>query len=395
MVLRRCREARVRAALITTCVVLAGVLSSCTTWKHHARGENWSLYVKPGSGVDTQAFEELLDPALAAVEAELGDFQRPVRVHAWDGGVNLESGTRGQIVEGEDAGLVQSNLGVARVRAFHVKRDPFGPGGVFLGEPSPGAAVHELVHARLAELRPAPPLWFEEGLAMFLGDGELAEDGWKRDGLCAWPRSVLRKTRPDDQTLAEILALKSGTEHTVDQNLLVHFIGWALVFDLYRSDPDGDWRTWLATFEADFAANPDSARQRIDRSLDNGTLLVWLNDKLSDPDPGVRCAAARGMWRGADSASLQLLSSALRHETDPSVKATLAINILAAAGEGRFPGRGRWNGLRLPVEVLRRLEFGSVDDMRAAERLVAGYRGRASGRTIEQAFKDLESYWQE
>lgn len=391
---RRWWEARGLGAWVL--LLGATLVSGCTTWREVASHEDWSLYVKPGGRVDPDRYEVLLDPAVAAVEAVFGPFERPVRVHAWDGGVALTSGTRGRMQEGEDAGLVDSDLGLARVRAFHVKNDPFGPGGVFLGEPSAGAAVHELVHARLAELKPTPPLWFEEGIAMLIADGELVTKGlgppyWVRDGMCAWPRSVLKNEPTDDATLATILALASGEEHTVEENLLVHFLGWAIVFDLYRENPTGDWRTWLATFEAD----PSTAAERVARSLDRGTLLVWLHERLQDPEPGVRLAAARGTWRGADSSSLQLLSSALRHETDPDVRATLAINILAAAGEGRFAGMGRWNGLRLPIQVLDRLTFGSLADQDATERLLSGYRGRAQRGTIETAFRELEAYWQE
>lgn len=377
---------------------LAGVallLSGCANWQYVRSGEDWSLYVKPGGNVNVQSFESLLDPAIVAVEAELGPFRMPVRVHAWDGGVQLSSGTQGKIQDGDGAGIVESELGTARVRAFHVRRDSFGMGGIFLGEASPGSAVHELVHARLAEL-PRVPLWFEEGLAMFYGDGELvrppgAPAYWVRDGLCAWPRAMLREDRPNPAELAHILTLRSGEDHTIEENLLVHFVGWALVFDLYRQDPRGSWQDWLRTFELD----PSTAYERIDRSLDRGTLLVWLNEGLSDPEAGVRKATARGTWRGAHSASLQMLSSALRHEDDPEVRATLAINLLAAAGQGRFAGMGRWNGLRLPLDVLEELEFGDERARAAAERLCQGFRGRGSAGTIEAAFRDLEAYWQE
>jgi hypothetical protein len=379
-----------------TAILVVTLLSGCSAWQEVASHEDWSLYVKPGGNVDAESFTELFDPAIAAVEAQLGPFEHPVEIHVWNGGVDLQSGTRGRIQTGDDAGLVDSDLGLARVRAFHVKRDAFGPGGVFLGEPSPGAVVHELVHARLAELSPTPPLWFEEGLAMLLADGQLVRTSpdaprWVHDGLCAWPRSVLTTDPPTDDELASILALESGDEHTVEENLLVHFIGWAIVFDLYRESPDAGWRTWLTTFEGD----PTSARTRLERSLNRGTFLVWLHAHLTDPEPGIRAASARGTWRGADSSSLQLLSSALRYESDPTVRATLAINLLAAAGEGRYAGMGRWNGLRLPIAVLEHLEFGTPADREAVTRLLSGYRGEAPRGTIETAFRDLEAYWQE
>lgn len=385
-------EGGVRVALL----LLFALLASCVSWEHDTSGEGWNLYVRPGDGVDAGPYRALLDPAVAAVEAELGPFQRPVRVHAWHGGVDLTSGTRGVIADGDEAGVVESKLGTARVRAFHVRGDPFGPGGIFLGEPSPGSAVHELVHARFAEL-PDVPLWFEEGLAMFLGDGELVVPAegtpyWVRDGLCAWPRAMLRDARPTDAELDAVLALRSGVDHTIEENLLVHFVGWALVFDLQREDPEGTWWDWLQTFERD----PSTADERVARSLDRGTQLVWLNDGLTHPEPGVRMATARGQWRGASSPSLQLLSSALRHEQDPEVRATLAINLLAAAGQGRFAGMGRWNGLRLPLAVLEDLEFGTERDRSAARRLVTAFLGRGgSTAVIEAAFLDLEPYWQE
>jgi len=390
-------EGGVRAAvLLLVALPLVALLGGCASWEHDTSGDSWTLYVRPGGGVDAGAYRALLDPAVAAVEAELGPFRRPVRVHAWQGGVDLSSGTRGVIADGEDAGVVESELGTARVRAFHVRGDPFGPGGIFLGEPSPGSAVHELVHARFAEL-PEVPLWFEEGLAMFLGDGELVRpvEGlpyWVRDGLCAWPRAMLREARPTDTELESVLALRSGVDHTIEENLLVHFIGWALVFDLYREDPGGTWWDWLQTFERD----PSDAPERVARSLDRGTQLVWLNEGLTHAEPGVRMATARGQWRGASSPSLQLLSSALRHEQHVEVRATLAINLLAAAGQGRFAGMGRWNGLRLPLSVLEELEFGTPDDRAAARRLVTAFLGRGGDAAdIEAAFRDLEPYWQE
>ena len=308
---------------------------------------------------------------------------------------------------------------MARVRAFHVRSDPFGPGGVFLGEASPGSAVHELVHARFAETNLDLPLWFEEGLAMHFADGLLTETTpvwaapdddplsapsaldaavpsgprWVRDGLCAWPLSRLRELDFTDEELTDLLAKRADDGHTIEENLVIHFLGWALVFDLHREHPNGDWRDWLAVHKAD--SSIATVRARLARSTDAETVRLWLHAGLTSDDPAVRQATARGTWRIADSASLQLMSSALRKETDDAVRATLVINILAAAGEGRYPGMGRWNGLRLPLRLLGTLVFTDAAEADAAEVLDQGYRSGASREEISAAFEVLETYWQE
>jgi hypothetical protein len=344
----------------------------------------------------------MLDPAVAAVEAFLGPFEKSVKIHAWDGGVELSTGNRGRISEGKDAGLIEDlpNFGTARVRAFHVRPGGLGPGGVFLGEAAPSAAVHELVHARLAEMygpRDTLPLWFEEGLAQVLADGVLTKgvDGepptWVRDGLCAWPLSILREQQIADAELEDLLAIRASDSHSVEDNLMIHFVGWALVFDLYREDPTGSWKTWLARMEA----NPEDARMRLNRSIDETVVRRWLTAHFEDEDPAVRQAAARGIWRIGDPVTLQLLSSALRREENQAVVATLTINILAAAGEGKFAGMGRWNGLRLPLMKLREEPFEDATERWAARRLLAGYQGYAGSEAIQEAFEVLSSYWQE
>ncbi len=393
---------RVRLGGALGVCLLGFALSSCSSWVVAASSEDWTLYVKPGGNVDVGSFESMLDPAVTAVEAVLGPFEGSVRVHAWDGGVELSSGNRGRMAEGEDAGLIEDlpNVGTARVRAFHVRSGGLGPGGVFLGEATPGAAVHELIHARLAEMygpRDTLPLWFEEGLAQVVADGVLAEsrDGglatWVRDGLCAWPLSVLREQTIEDGELEALLAIRVSDSHSVEDNLMVHFVGWALVFDLYREDPEGSWRTWLARMEA----NPEDARMRINRSVDESMVRLWIKARLDDERPEARQAAARGTWRIGDPVTLQLLSSALRKEKDMAAKATLTINILASAGEGRFAGMGRWNGLRLPLKILREEPFTDPLERAAARQLLAGYQGLLGSEEIAEAFTVLARYWQE
>jgi len=374
-------------------------LASCASWREVSSHEDWRLYVGPGGGVDVGAYEALLGPAVEAVEAELGPFERPVRVHAQNGGVELETGNRGRIVEGEDAGLIETGVGTARVRAFHVRGNPMAPGGVFLCEANPGSAVHELVHARFAELEDELPLWFEEGVAMLLADGVLegradgGPDRWVRDGLCAWPMSRLRELRLTDERLVHLLSLRASDGHSIEDNLLVHFLGWAIVYDLYRDQPDGTWRDWLATHRA--APDLVQVRARLTRSTDRDTVLLWLHERLAHEDPAVRRAAVRGTWRVATSADLQFLSSALRREEDDATRATLVINILAAAGEGRYPGMGRWNGLRLPLRLLDDLPLADPTEAAAAQALHQAYLDGADHEEIAAAFAALEGYWQE
>ena len=393
---------RVRPGKVLGACALGFALGSCSSWSVAASNEDWTLYVKPGGNVDVGNFDSMLDPAVAAVEAFLGPFEKSVKIHAWDGGVELSTGNRGRISEGKDAGLIEDlpNFGTARVRAFHVRPGGLGPGGVFLGEAAPSAAVHELVHARLAEMygpRDTLPLWFEEGLAQVLADGVLTKgvDGepptWVRDGLCAWPLSILREQQIADAELEDLLAIRASDSHSVEDNLMIHFVGWALVFDLYREDPTGSWKTWLARMEA----NPEDARMRLNRSIDETVVRRWLTAHFEDEDPAVRQAAARGIWRIGDPVTLQLLSSALRREENQAVVATLTINILAAAGEGKFAGMGRWNGLRLPLMKLREEPFEDATERWAARRLLAGYQGYAGSEAIQEAFEVLSSYWQE
>jgi hypothetical protein len=122
---------------------------------------------------------------------------------------------------------------------------------------------------------------------------------------------------------------------------------------------------------------------------------LWLKERLDDERTAARQAAARGTWRIGDPVTLQLLSSALRKEKDLAAKATLTINILASAGEGRFAGMGRWNGLRLPLRVLGEDPFTDPAEKAAGQKLLAAYQGYAESEAITEAFTVLSDYWQE
>src|SRR5258706_15872176 len=137
-------------------LVLAACLAStaCSSWRPVARFDGWTLYSERGHEVDARSFEAAVAPAIRTVEEALGPFERPIRVHAWNGEAGAETSGAEIIHEGE-GGPVQDvpGIGPARVRAYHARGDGlFGPpGGIFLAAPECGTVAHELVHARAAE----------------------------------------------------------------------------------------------------------------------------------------------------------------------------------------------------------------------------------------------------
>ena len=308
---------------------IAFVAGGCASWTPVRSGVSWTLYVKDGSPVDVDSVGCGLDRAFEAVEARMGPFKSRVRVHAWDGDAKAELGRvaplereGGERDEGAreigDALQVVPGIGPARVRAFHVKGGSmtFEPTGVFLGTCDVGTAVHELVHARLSEDGKRLPLWFEEGLASLYGDGACFGKRWRFDGLACWPLRELREQTLSDGELGKLLALNASDDYDARQNLLVHFVGWAIVFDLAREAPDATWKQWLANFEAD-AAKGDiaAARVRMGRTLAPATDTAWF-ERLKAEDPAVRFAATKGLWKLRSALAVDRMLDALERETD-------------------------------------------------------------------------------
>jgi len=388
----RSGRSRLLAAL---CAVLP-LFCACASWKTAARFEGWSLYVQDGRPVSVAEFRAAVEPAFAAVERTLGPFRDTVRVHAWHGGVEMQSGNRGLIRHGDDSALQEiPGVGPARVRAFHARAptSPFAPSGVFVGAADPGTAVHELVHARLAEERERLPLWFEEGFAALLGDGALFEGEWVVDGLACWPWRELSEVHVTDRHLALLLSIDSSHEHSVPDNVLLHFVGWAVVFDLYRELGVLDWRALLARFRA--APDPVAeARRRMRRTLAPATPLQWLA-RLDDPDPGRRLAAARGTWKLDSDAVLERVLAALRVERQPEVRVALAVNALAAAGQVRRSWRLRGRLWRWVYPVLRDGELSDPTEAAALRTLYRAYRGRDGHVDTGSALSDLARFWEE
>lgn len=375
----RARSMR-RTALLAALVL---GLTGCSSWSRVQTFEGWSLYAEKRDGVDVAAFERAYDPALAAVVGVFGEFRAPVRIHAFDD----EDDTAGVASVQEVPGI-----GRARVRAYHTRgAGPFGPAaGVYASSADPGTAVHELVHARIAEIDPDLPLWFEEGLACVLGDGFLDGDRWIVDGLACWPLRELRERAPDVTELARLLAVRA--EHGTDlrENVLVHFVGWAIVFDMYRAEGRVDWPGWI---ERARSMGVSEARDRMVRTLSDETETAWLA-RLDDADRGVRMATAKGLWKLRSESVLRRLIDRLGKEEDPEVQVAIAINTLAAAGERQPPGRLAGRMWRTVWPVLRRAELADPAEQAAVESLFASFRWRGNSDS-DRALDALQRFWAE
>lgn len=366
-------------------------MTGCASWQRVEVNESWALYGARGATVDAARYGQALEPAFEAVEEHMGSFERTVRVHALDEDVPVKSAP--------GSGEVQHvpGIGPARVRAFHVRSggNPFTTEGVFLGTTEVGTVVHELVHARLAEHPERLPLWFEEGLASLLGDGTLHAGEWTVDGLACWPLRELREQDIDDQELARLLAHRAHAGQDARDNLLVHFVGWAIVFDLSREFPHGTWRTWLERFERGAAREGElaHARRRLDRTLAGDTESSWLA-RLDSPDPAVRLAAARGTWKLRSRPAVDRLLESLEDEADPEVRYGLALNAFLSATEMRV-GRSRWRLLqRRAMPVLRRPELEDAAETAAARDFFSSVFGRRRGRS-QEVLGRLARFWEE
>lgn len=379
-----------RSALLP--LVLA--LAACTSWRPRTVYEGWTLYGKDGQAIDGAAYKDAFDPALRAVEDAIGPFKTQVRVFAWDESAEREDQGSELIQEGGE-GRVQHvpGIGPARVRAFHARGDGlFGPpSGVFVGTPEPGTAAHELVHARLAEEHASYPLWLEEGLACLIGDGFLDGDRWVVDGLACWPLQQLRDQDLGDKELGQLLRLHAEDLASVRDNVLVHFVGWAIVFDLYREAGDIDWTGWRARFANGISLA--EARERLDRTLARETTLAWL-ERLADPKREIRMATAKGLWKLRSPEIMRALLARLEVEEDVEVKVCLAINALAAAGEsGPFdPATGQmWRSV---WPVLKRAPLADTSEHDALRALFRSMRVRTK-QTPQDQLQMLRRFWAE
>ncbi|HIG11753.1 MAG: HEAT repeat domain-containing protein [bacterium] len=376
--------------------VLALTCASCTTWQPTQEFEGWTLYVQSGETLEVDEFYSAVQPAFDAVERQLGPFDERVSVHAWNGGVDMSGGTRGVIHGDPDNFAVEiEGIGPARVRAFHSRSGGglFGVSGVFVGTADTGTAVHELVHAHFAERKERLPLWFEEGFAMIMGDGAMRAGRWQHDGLACWPWRKLREEPLTDEDIAHLLRVTATANHSVKDNVLVHFLGWAIVFDLYREVGSLDWKLLLGRFRE--ATDPlAEARRRLTRTLLEETPLDWLA-RLQNDDPAVRLAAARGTWKLHSSPALTMLTRALRHEEDPEVRAALAVNALATAGQRQLRRRQEGWMWRTVNPVLRDTVLESDEETKALRTLYRAYRYGSRRYDTQAALDRLNRFWEE
>lgn len=391
-----------RLAALASSVLAALTLSGCASWVPLERYERWTLYVQDGGQVDTHEFRAAFEPALTAVETSLGVFDGHIDVHAWEGGVHLDGESGSEIRHGEED-IVQDvpGIGPAKVRAFHSRGGGglFSPSGIFLGTTDTGTAVHELVHARIAEAGDVPPMWLEEGLAMLLGDGFFTGEEWVVDGLSNWPLRELREADLSNGEIERLLSLRAQRDLDMRDNVLVHFVGWAIVFDLYRESgiEDGgqiDWRAWVRTLESE--STGDTIR-RLQRTIKDGTELDWL-ERLDDERPEVRLAATKGLWKLRSRDVMDLMLDRLEEEEDDRVRVGLAINALAAAGETRLR-RSQWRRTwQLVMPTLKEAELPDPDEQQALRDLYDWYRswrGRRGRTRASVSMETLARFWEE
>lgn len=379
-------------------LLVAGLLcAGCTTWQRAGEFSGWSLYVQDDAPIPVAEYREAVDRAFEAVTALIGTFSDHVRVHAWDGGVEMSSGNRGRIRHGTDGALQEiPGIGPARVRAFHARSSggPFEPSGVFVGAADTGTVAHELVHARLAQESQPVPLWFEEGLATVLGDGAVFADRWVVDGLACWPWRELGEESLTDEELSELLAITPSSDHSLRDNVLVHFVGWAVVFDLYRELGVLDWEVLLERFRE--APDPlAEARRRIENTTREETPVEWLEQQLAQEDPARRMAATKGTWKLYSNAVVSRLLRRLRHETDAEVRVALAVNALASASETHLSWRQRGRLWRSILPVLEEADLPDESERTALRSLYRSYRYGTRNYDTQAALGRLSRFWEE
>lgn len=375
------------ARVVGACAL--ALAAACSSWRTVEVRDGWTLYGEPGKSVDTEAFRAAFDPAYRVVEETFGPFQDVVRVHA------LPEVDPRKPEAGTNVGAVHEvpGIGHARVRAYHARGDAlFGPStGIYADTPDPGTAAHELVHARIAEEAPDLPLWLEEGLACFIGDGFLDKDRWIVDGFACWHVRELREQQLDDKELDRVLRLTANDESSVRENVLVHFVGWAIAFDLRSESGELDWREWAHRYRGGIPR--DEARTRIRRTISAETERAWLA-RLKDPDRLVRLATAKGLWKLRSLDAVNALLDGLDHEKDPEVRVAFAINALAAGGDMKLSEATRERFWPTVWPALRRGQLNDPAEQAALRDLYQSYRRRSSS-TSQQALEGLRRYWAE
>jgi hypothetical protein len=228
-------------------------------------------------------------------------------------------------------------------------------------------------------------------MASILGDGILIDGVWTVDGLACWPLRELADQHIDDDELARLVKLRAGEDSDTRENVLAHFVGWAIVFDLLRASGRIDCDGWLARYRDGISLR--EARERLERTLAAETVDSWLAH-LSDPRPEVRAATAKGLWKLRSEHVLERLLDALETEKEPEVRVVFSINALATAGE--LPLRADLSGRvwRTVWPKLRRAELGDGAENRALGELMRSFRYGSRGAS-QGPLEALRRVWAE
>ena len=137
-----------------------------------------------------------------------------------------------------------------------------------------------------------------------------------------------------------------------------------------------------------------AARRRLARTLAPETPIDWC-DRLTDPDPGVRLACAKGTWKLRSPEIFRLLMDTLETERDPEVRVGLAINALAAAGELRLHWRTWRSAERRILRALAETELPDPEERAAVRELHESYRSGGRGEYAQAALARLGRFWEE
>jgi hypothetical protein len=371
-------------------LLLLVTLGCAASWRTVAVYEGWSLHERNRPSLDAGLWASEVEPARQAVVDWLGPFEEAVRVHALEAPVHLSEDGR-SVVHAAEASQPVPGMGTATIKGYHTRSTSASDSGVFVQEADSGTLVHELVHARLAELEPDLPLWFEEGVACLLADGLVVEGRWVRDGFSAWPWVELRASRPRPLELERVLARSSNEPMGVRENVLAHLVGWALVFDLWRETRSDSWQDWFEAF--DWEHPLVDAQRRLDRVLSPAVPAGWLRARLASPSQPVRLAALRGAWKLASPETGAALLAALELEIDPEVRASLAVNLLASGPALAADAAGLRQAHEEARRALEAVELPRVDEAGAARALCRSLRGGPGDPDV--ALEGLRRFWDE
>jgi hypothetical protein len=226
-----------------------------------------------------------------------------------------------------------------------------------------------------------------------MGDGIERDGRWVMDGFSFWPWLELRADPPTDKELRELLSISAKETHSVRDNVLVHFIGWAILFDCLRECGGFEWELWLDEYLN--SEDPLSwARTRLDRTLEESTMLDWML-RVEGESPATRLATARGCWKLGDERVVKILLDQLEIEEDDEVKVCLVVNAMASMERGDLSSRVERRLWSTGLRALRNVTLPIKDEEEAAEELFRSYVRWGRRRSRQRAFDRLERYWGE